>query len=54
MSAYGYKRTSGGLGQRVRFAPESGHSVEYAVQQVGSENQCFPYPVGAPRFHLCS
>ncbi len=28
----------------------SGHSVEHAVQQVGAENQCFPYPVGAPRF----
>ncbi len=29
----------------------SGHSVEYAVQQVGTENQCLPYPVGAPRSH---
>ena len=29
---------------------QSGHSVEYAVQQVDTENQGFAYPVDAPPF----
>ncbi len=28
---------------------QSGHSVEYAVQQVGTENQWFQYPCYGPR-----
>ncbi len=68
MSGNGYERTFRGLPTRVRFAPNSGHprqafecplltlsghSVEYAVQQVGAENQWFPYPL-RPLTSLCS
>ena len=33
MSAFGYKQTSRGLGQNVRFTPKSGHSE--AQERVG-------------------